>query len=324
MACFGTYTRDVCESCRAMNPGFLKTLLAAIPVSMLLVGSIFTFIQRKNVISFLQLFGAACLTMVLVTHFFEQFQLFTWMQWGQEHSAGHYVDLYCAVLGLAFFPTGYLLQAVLAFEDRPYNRNMIREKVQKEIDDAQKFGEQLEATVVDKKQFPIDERNVLLMAYWALIFDYHKGILSLLHAQFYGAAFALVRPVVEAVVRAHVALKGSVEDVRRIQSDEYSVKFTQIGAKIDADFDLDHLMENFLNDVTRSALHSYTHSGLLQLGRRFDGNDIKPNYGDDEIVQVVRVTTSAAFMVTNLVTKHFGFEEDWKRVGRMFNEWGKH
>ena len=35
-------------------------------------------------------------------------------------------------------------------------------------------------------------------------------------------------------------------------------------------------------------------------------------------------TSSAIFMVTNLVTKHFGFEEDWKKVGQMFEEWGKH
>ncbi len=83
-------------------------------------------------------------------------------------------------------------------------------------------------------------------------------------------------------------------------------------------------MENFLNDVTRSALHSYTHSGLLQLGRRFDGHDIKPNYLDGEIIEVVRVTTSAIFMVTNLVTKHFGFEDDWKSVSQMYDEWGKH
>jgi hypothetical protein len=47
-------------------------------------------------------------------------------------------------------------------------------------------------------------------------------------------------------------------------------------------------------------------------------------YKDDEIVEVIRVTTSAIFMVTNLVTKHFGFEEDWKKVSQMFEEWGKH
>jgi hypothetical protein len=201
---------------------------------------------------------------------------------------------------------------------------MISERVQKAIDSARKFGEQLEEIVVDKNQFPTGDRNVLLVAYWALMFDYHKGILSLLQSELFGAAFALARPVVEANVRAHVALKGSEEDLGRIQSDDYTVNFKAIGAKIDADFGLDHLMENFLNEVTRSALHSYTHSGLLQLGRRFDGNDIKPNYSDDEVIEVIRVTTSAVFMVANLVTKHFGFEEDWKNVGQMFEEWGKH
>ena len=196
--------------------------------------------------------------------------------------------------------------------------------VQKEIDQSRQFGEQLEEVVVSKKQFPVGDRNVLLIAYWALIFDYHKGILALLQSELCGAAFALVRPVVEAVVRAHVAVKGSEEDLKRIQSDEYTVNFKQIGPRIDADFGLGQLMEKFLSDVTRSALHSYTHSGLLQLGRRFDGDDIKPSYSGEEIVEVVRVTSSAVFMVTNLVTKHFGFEDDWKRVNETFAEWGKH
>ena len=173
-----------------------------------------------------------------------------------------------------------------------------------------------------KNQSPTGDRNVLLIAYCSLMFDYHKGILSLLRSELCGAVFALVRPVVEANVRAHVALKGSEEDLQRIQNDAYTVNFKQIGAKIDADFCLNHLIENFLNDMTRSALHSYAHSGLLQLGRRFDGNDIKPNYTDDEIVEVIRVTTSAIFMVTNLVTKHFGFEEDWKKLEEMFAKWG--
>ncbi len=128
----------------------------------------------------------------------------------------------------------------------------------------------------------------------------------------------------EAVVRAHVAVKSSEEDLKRIRSDEYAVNFKQIGPRIDADFGLDHLMENFLNDVTRNALHSYTHSGLLQLGRRFDGNDIKPSYSDGEIIEVVRVATSAVFMVTNLVTKHFGFEEDWEHVSEIFADRGRH
>jgi len=95
---------------------------------------------------------------------------------------------------------------------------------------------------------------------------------------------------------------GSEDDLARIQKDECKVNFKEIGAEIDRAFGLEGLMEKFLNDVTRSGLHSYTHSGLLQLGRRFDGDDIKPNYSDGEIFEVIRVTTSAIFMDTSLVT----------------------
>jgi len=201
---------------------------------------------------------------------------------------------------------------------------MISEKIQKQIDSARNFGQQLEEIVVNKKQLPTGERNTLLVAYWALMFDYDKGILSLLQAEFFGSAFALVRPVIEAVVRAHVVISGSVEDLRAIQNDDYKVNFREIGPKIDTTFGLEGLMENFLNEVTRSALHSYTHSGLHQLGRRFEGNDLTPNYSDGEITEVISVTASAMFMISNLVTKHFGFDDDWKRVGHLFGEWGKH
>jgi hypothetical protein len=194
--------------------------------------------------------------------------------------------------------------------------------VQREIDRARQFGKRIEETVVNKGEYPNDNRNALLIAYWALIFDYHKAILALIPAELCGAAFALVRPVMEAVARAHVAVRGSEEDLRRIQEDEYRVNFNTIGPEIDRLFGLEHLMENFFNRA-RTALHSYAHSGLLQLGRRFQGTEVKPNYSDDEIAEVVLTTTSAAFMITNLVTKHFGFEDDWKKVTALYEEWGQ-
>lgn len=56
---------------------------------------------------------------------------------------------------------------------------------------------------------------------------------------------------------------------------------------------------------------------------RFDGSDLKPRYADGEGLEVIRSTTSAAFMVTNLVTKHFHFEEEWKKCTEMFIAWGE-
>ena len=62
--------------------------------------------------SFLQLLGAGCLVIVVLSHVFEALHLFPWMHWGAERSVGHYLNISSAVLGLTLFPTGYLLHAL--------------------------------------------------------------------------------------------------------------------------------------------------------------------------------------------------------------------
>ena len=95
-----------------MNITLLKALVALVPTSVLLSASVVLFLRGKTVSSLLQLLGAGCLVMVVLTHVSEALQLFPWMHWGQEHSVGHYLDLGSAVLGLTLFPIGYLLHAL--------------------------------------------------------------------------------------------------------------------------------------------------------------------------------------------------------------------
>lgn len=95
-----------------MNVIFLKALLALVPTCMLFSGSVVVFRSGKTASSFLQLFGAACFVMVVLTHVSEALHLFPWMHWGLEHSVGHYLDFWSAVLGLTLFPIGYLLGAL--------------------------------------------------------------------------------------------------------------------------------------------------------------------------------------------------------------------
>ena len=91
-----------------MNATLQIALLALVPVCMLFAGSAALFFRAKTVASFLQLFGAGCLVIVVLTHLFETLHLFPWMQWGLKHSVGHYLDFWSAVLGLTLFPVGYL------------------------------------------------------------------------------------------------------------------------------------------------------------------------------------------------------------------------
>ena|ERR1700736_4393742 len=97
-----------------MNATLLKALVALLPACMLLIGALALFARGKTVSSFLQLLGASCMVVVVLTHVSEALRLFPWMGWGLEHSAGHYLDFWSAVLGLTLFPIGYLLHATNA------------------------------------------------------------------------------------------------------------------------------------------------------------------------------------------------------------------
>jgi hypothetical protein len=94
-----------------MNATALKTFAALVPACLLLVGSAIVFSKVRTVSTFLQLVGAGCLTVVVLTHLCEALGLFPWMQWGLPNSAGHYLDLVSAVFGLVLFPIGYLWQS---------------------------------------------------------------------------------------------------------------------------------------------------------------------------------------------------------------------
>jgi hypothetical protein len=194
-----------------------------------------------------------------------------------------------------------------------------------EINRAAKLAELLEYLIVNKgsiKTIHAGNLDHLLLMYWSLGFDLHKGILSVVRDKFYSGGFALLRPLVEAQLRAHLVVRNAKNDVARIKDDTYRVNFDTIGSEIDASFGFEGYTERFL---LRAApfLHSFTHSGLAQLVRHFNENDIGAHYEDEEIIEVVHVATTAIFFLSILVTKHLKFEEEWKRTGDLFEEWGR-
>lgn len=50
------------------------------------------------------------------------------------------------------------------------------------------------------------------------------------------------------------------------------------------------------------ALNGYTHTGMLQLGRRFTGRTLEPAYGDGEIVEITTSTTTCLFAFVTSTT----------------------
>ena len=91
----------------------LKALMAFVPVGILCAWSLISFLHGKAVCSFLQLLGAGCLVVVVLTHISEALDLLPFMHWGSPHSIGHDLDLWSAVLGLTLCPLGYLCTRVI-------------------------------------------------------------------------------------------------------------------------------------------------------------------------------------------------------------------
>jgi len=97
---------------RMREHGHLTLLAFAVPACLLFAGALVLFGRRRTAPSVLQLLGAAGLLVVVFAHAAEALHWFPWMRWGAEHSAGHYLDLAGAVIGLTLFPLGYLLHAI--------------------------------------------------------------------------------------------------------------------------------------------------------------------------------------------------------------------
>ncbi len=89
----------------------------------LLVGTVFCgsalyFAKQRTIWRFVQLLGAMFLVIVVLTHFAKALHLLLGMGWGLPNSAGHYIDLVSAVLGLMLLPLGYVARAL---SRRPYS-----------------------------------------------------------------------------------------------------------------------------------------------------------------------------------------------------------
>lgn len=112
LAQFGPSAAQNHATIKGMSVTLFKALVGLLPACILFSGSVVLFFLDKTVATFLQLLGAGCLVVVVVTHVFEALRLIPWMNWGMEHSIGHYIDFVSAILGVTLFPAGYLLMAV--------------------------------------------------------------------------------------------------------------------------------------------------------------------------------------------------------------------
>ncbi len=150
---------------------------------------------------------------------------------------------------------------------------------------------------LDGIPFPVNKRLLISIAAFDVVLDHFTGITALIEKRVYGAAFALARPLFETFVRA-VWLKdcGTDQDLLAFERDEFSRSCGQSLKEIEQ---LESFRSGALSNLKKqawSAMSSYTHGGFQQIARRVNGKTIDPNYSNEEIIEVLRLSQAFALM----------------------------
>ncbi len=179
--------------------------------------------------------------------------------------------------------------------------------------------------VLYQHAFASDTKTVLLTAYLDIGLEHHEAIHLLIKSQLHGSAFGLVRSLFDAVFRAlwinGCATKDQVEEVAS-RDDAKFPPMSDMVTIIDQKYSTDNFFTSIKN-ASWAAMCSYTHPGLLQITRRFSGDQVKPNYGDAEILEVLNAVNTAVILLSRMFFMSTGCRHEAAEVEKMMAELAK-
>lgn len=176
--------------------------------------------------------------------------------------------------------------------------------------------------LLSRKGYPDDLRTVLAVGFIDQAIEHHAAVFLLARSGLVGSGFALARSVFESLFRGVwlliCATDAQVTEFEK--QDRLPLNMPQMAEAIDKKIGADFFVD-FVNRAWKS-MNSYTHTGVLQLGRRFTAHALQPAYTDAEILEV---TTTITTCVLLLIRPFFVFhkqEEEAKEVDRLVETYG--
>jgi len=165
-----------------------------------------------------------------------------------------------------------------------------------------------------------DTKTFMVVGYVIIAIQHHRAIWLLKDAELYGSAFALVRPVFDAWLRAlWINAIATPEQIEKASRSHDELRFPSIDdmlvairpiyfghAEKDAEFT--QIVDKFFywltgqdpNDKTApratslwKVLHGYSHPGARPLARLFTGGQVKQRYSEWDIAQCLNLPTIA-------------------------------
>ena len=143
---------------------------------------------------------------------------------------------------------------------------------------------------------PSSPRSDLVWAYVSIAIKHHEGIFTLASQNVMAPAFALLRSQIETSYRglwANLIATDQQVNAIRDRDEEPFPKFRKMATDLDNAYGAGEWLQGFADRW--AALNSYTHSGLLQLGRQFrDDGTIGPNYSDEMVTELLVLSGTAS------------------------------
>lgn len=182
------------------------------------------------------------------------------------------------------------------------------------VEEALKYNDGAREAVwnqISGTHFAANPRSTLVLAYVAIALEHHKAISALVRAGMKGSALALMRLQLETALRGMwVNLLASDIQVNCIgqHGDEPFPRFKPLVEQLDDAYGAQGWLKSFAEQW--ATLNGYTHSGLEQLGMRFqaDGN-LAPNYPDGVISDLLTLSGTVTIGTIVPLLRGFGFPE---------------
>ena len=173
--------------------------------------------------------------------------------------------------------------------------------------------------ILSAHQFSDEEWSTVVIAFIAQAIEHHAAILLLLRSELVGSGFALVRSLIEILVRGvWITACATDAQVKKFRDqDKIDLTFGEMSAAVDKACGIAY----FLDFKTRywEMLNSYAHTGMLQLGRRFTGEKLAPSYTDAEQIEVLRASTVAIL----LLVRPFLMKQSKKQAAEEIDKLGE-
>jgi hypothetical protein len=172
-------------------------------------------------------------------------------------------------------------------------------------------------------RYPDDTKTVMVMGFLSTMIEHHKAMLLLIRNDKVGSAFALARSIVEGMYRGMwINACANAEQIESFDADDkFPVSMPVMAKAIDEAHRAGNYFVN-LKERGWAALCSYSHSGMLQLGRRFTGSKVVPNYRDEEIYEATTTVTTCILLLASTFLDYQNRAAESASVKALFNSYG--